>query len=383
MLSNEFDLYLESFSENYEVFTEGAIKDKAKIIIKAVIKIVKTIYEKIKKLFDLAISKFKAAFSKDKKLMEKVDEIIEAEKSGNYRAEPTPSYEPETKKASASVTPAKAPEPKSTVSKPEKQTPKPTRAPKPEKQTPKPLLLTSNIITVRFRRFMYIFPSNIIRAGMSPISDEVIRAMQQNNICDDDYKLNVSVEELKKFMLNRRLYDLGTQIAYSTDSPEELIRSIFFKDDEYKEYTIDSLGGIEQIKYGYDWCKKIIPELSKEKQNTEKRMKDIIEGFNEEIKDWNNDINELKSVDDAEKREMKTKGYNRHIKRLEFQKYCVEVFAPLGMRYVEEALNCTKEAYQMSKAALIKCVGSASNFSESQIERVVKVAMIETEMCFV
>lgn len=383
MFSNEFDLYLESFSENYEVFTEGAIKDKAKIIIKAIIKIIKTIYEKIKKLFDLAISKFKAAFSKDKKLMEKVDEIIEAEKSGNYRAEPIPSYEPETKKASASVTPAKAPEPKSTVSKPEKQTPKPTRAPKPEKQTPKPLLLTSNIITVRYRRFKYLFPSNIINAGMSPIDDDVIRAMQQNNICDDNYKLNVSVEELKKFMLNRRLHDIGTQVAYSTDSPEELIRSIFFKDDEYKEYTIDSLGGIEQLKYSYNWCEKTIPELAKEKSNTEKRMKDIIGYFDEEIKDWNNDIDELKSVDDAEKREMKTKGYNRQIKRLEFQKHCVEVFAPLGMRYVEEALNCVKEAYQMTKAALIKCVGSASNFSESQIERVVKVAMIETEMCFV
>ena len=47
MLSNEFDLYLESFSENYEIFTEGAIKDKMKIIITAIIKIVKTIYGKI------------------------------------------------------------------------------------------------------------------------------------------------------------------------------------------------------------------------------------------------------------------------------------------------------------------------------------------------
>ena len=135
MFSNEFDLYLESFSENYKVFTEGAIKDKVKIIITAIIKIVKTIYGKIIKLFDLAISKFKAAFSKDKKLIEKVDEVIKAEKSGNYMAEPKPS-KPETKKASASATPAKAPEPK------------PTYASKPEKQTTKPLYPTDDIIIV-------------------------------------------------------------------------------------------------------------------------------------------------------------------------------------------------------------------------------------------
>ena len=369
MLSNEFDLYLESFSENYEVFTEGAIKDKAKIIIKAIIKIIKTIYEKIKKLFDLAIGKFKAAFSKDKKLIEKVDEVIEAEKSGNYKTEPEPSHEPETKKASVSVTPAKAPEPKSTVSKPEKQTPKPTRTPKPEKQTPKPLYL----ITVRYKRFKNLFPSSIIYAGMSPLDNEAIDAMRAHGICDDNYKLNVSVEELKKFMLNQRLS--GKEIAYSTDSPEELIRSIFYIDREYKEYPIDYLGGIEKIKDDYDWCEKIIPELAKQKSNTESRMKNIIKSLEEDIKKFNNIANNDTKNDDDLLREL--------IARLEFQKYCVEVFTPLGMKYVEVALECVKEAYQMSKAALIKCVGSANNFSESHIERVVKVAMIETEMCFV
>ena len=44
--------------------------------------------------------------------------------------------------------------------------------------------------------------------------------------------------------------------------------------------------------------------------------------------------------------------------RLEFQKYCTEVFAPLGMRYVEEALNCVKKHTQCQKAALIKCSDS-------------------------
>lgn len=362
MFSNEFDLYLESFSENYEVFTEGAIKDKVKIIITAIVKIVKTIYGKIIKLFDLVISKFKAAFSKDKKLVEKVDEVIKAEKSGNYRAEPKPSYEPETKKASASVTPAKAPEPK------------PTHASKPEKQTPKPLYLTDNIITVRYRRFRQFFPSFIIYAGMSPLDDTTLDAMLDNGICDDNYKLKVSVEELKKFMLNKKL--VGKEIAYAADSPEDLIRSIFYIDREYENFTIKDLGGIKNIKDEYNWCKKTVDELTKEKSNTEKRMKDYIKSFEENIKTYNEKI-EANADDDMHDllREITA--------RLEFQKYCTEVFAPLSMRYVEEALNCVKEAYQMTKAALIKCVGSASNFSESQIERVVKVAMIETEMCFV
>lgn len=360
MLSNEFDLYLESFSENYEVFTEGAIKDKAKIIIKAIIKIIKTIYEKIKKLFDLAIGKFKAAFSKDKKLVEKVDEVIKAEKSGNYRAEPIPSYKPETKKTSASVTPAKTSEPK------------PTYASKPEKQTPKPLYVEDNIIIVKYRQFRYIFPSAIIYSGMSPLDDDAIDAMQIHGICDDNYKLNVSVEELKKFMLNQRLS--GKEIAYSTDSPEELIRSIFYIDEEYEEYAIDSLGGIKGIKDDYNWCEKTVSELAKEKSNTEKRIKDVIRSLEESIKKYNNKV-DASNPDHDLLREL--------IARLEFKKQCTEIFVPLGVRYVEEALNCVKEAYQMTKAALIKCVGSASNFSESQIERVVKVAMIETEMCFV
>ena len=358
MLSNEFDLYLESFSENYEVFTEGAIKDKMKIIITAIIKIVKTIYGKIIKLFDLAISKFKAAFSKDKKLIEKVDEVIKAEKSGNYMAEPKPS-KPETKKASASATPAKAPEPK------------PTYASKPEKQTTKPLYPTDDIIIVKYRLFRHIFASGIIYSGMSPLDDDAIDAMRIHGICDDNYKLNVSVEELKKFMLNDRVYD--TEIV-STDSPEELIRSIFYIDEEYQEYAIDSLGGIKGIKDDYNWCEKMVSELPKEKSNTEKRIKDVIRSLEESIKKYNNKV-DASNPDHDLLREL--------IARLEFKKQCTEIFVPLGVRYVEEALNCVKEAYQMTKAALIKCVGSASNFSESQIERVVKVAMIETEMCFV
>ena len=100
----------------------------------------------------------------------------------------------------------------------------------------------------------------------------------------------------------------------------------------------------------------------------------MIRSLEESIKKYNNKV-DASNPDHDLLREL--------IARLEFKKQCTEIFVPLGVRYVEEALNCVKEAYQMTKAALIKCVGSASNFSESQIERVVKVAMIETEMCFV
>lgn len=353
MLENNFDLYLESFSENYEIFTEGSIKDRLKTIRQAIIKFLKMLKDKIISLIDIAVSKFKKAFSKDDVLMKKVDETIKAEKSGNYEKPEAPSNKEE---------------PKTSSSEPEKQK---------SIGAKKILYLTDDTFTVRYRRFKQLWVCNLIYAGMSPVDDDTIKAMRKHGICDDNYNLKVSVDELKKFMLNRKAYDIGTRIAYSTNSPEELIRSIFFIDDDYKEYSVKDLGGLKRIKDDYQWAKKCIPELQKAKTEFLNIINDIIKEIEEDNKEFEKDVAKTDENND------RVDIYKIIINKNNFQKQCLNVFSTMVTGYAVAALHCSEEAYKMSKAALIKCVGGASNFSESQINKIVLTAMYETDMCFV
>ena len=383
--------------------------------------------EKITTLFKTAADKFRAAFKKDDKLMKQVDEVVKNGKNSSTTNQSSASnidIEKEledTKKevidsiskrhadaaevlrAAAKSIKASSDETSELITKNkaaiqkmmdklnEKENPSEEEAEKvanrvvklvkPIAQIPasKPLMLTDDTMTVKYRRFKQLIPYNIIYAGFSPMHDDTIKAMRKHGICDDDWNLKVSVDDLKKFMLNRKEYDVGTNIAYSTDSPEELIRSIFFIDKEYRDHSVKSLGGTKRIRDDYEWCKYCIPELEKHQKEYSKRINAVIEKVEYDIKKFDNRIKDANNEND----DKEVNIYIGYQKRLKFQKYCLGVFGPLAISYAGAALRCNEEAYKMSKAALIRIVGGAHNFKESTIDRMVKVAMIETEMCFV
>ena len=121
---------LESMNgELYEVLTESSIKDKAIQILNFIIKILKSLYNKLKNLISAVVSKFKISFSKDDVLINKVALIS---------------------------------------SKPQ-------------------LLLTNNIITVKYRRFNLKNITSIMHAGITPIEDSNISPVVlgvQSNLCE-------------------------------------------------------------------------------------------------------------------------------------------------------------------------------------------------------
>ena len=377
IFTNDFDSYLESFGDNYESLTEGSIGDKVKNIWDRIVEFLKSFKNAIVKLFkEIIPNAFKKAFSKDNKLEEEFEEFID---------DFDDSVEEDIEEKPAASEPEKS-EPSKSEAKPKKKA-KPIRVPYREINKEYKYASVGSATTT--------FMEKHGKFGSNPwsmiLSDKVLDSYGKlrfnpdeikNKICDCHENIKESVNkdfwngELQELILTKSLlYNIKSDY---TDLKKKM--NDIGKDKSINEFLKHLDDSIKRAEDSAIRDKNISRDKARDgykhddEGNIEKRQ---IKG---NLARWDS----FKQINEKNKRYRKDAvDFNNYARRAENE---LKIYTPFRSIYLEisnSMLDCFKERYKINKAAMIKCCSSRRNFDESTIERVTKVAMLETEMCFV
>lgn len=326
MFSEEFDIYLESFSENYEVITEGVIST----VINAIASALRNIKEMIGRLKDWIVEKFNNAFKKDEALLNAVDNQIKAD-SGALPSNPSTSSTSSTTIAKTTTS--------STTKAAEKSAEKaPKNDEKPAEETPAATVTKNNYEEISVSWVFATEESRNKAFEWMPTFNKTIGAVPQD-------KLDMSNEEIGK-----------------------AVRGIYFV-KEAADINASEVGGLKGIKEKYNSIRNASKTMRKQLDLIERQV-DIA------LKEYQDKATKVGNI--PEKSESDAGREERYKSTVE---HCTN-YKTLFSKFSPKYYGCYITEYKCYKAAMAKCVAAGKTKNESVINKCVLTALYEADMCF-